>query len=137
MFWREITLPEHKHIEILDLFGLWKVGNNLKLIIKVVECHFKRITSVAKTKNDCKSIMSTLMKNPFIHGSFSELKTKSTDTMIKKEIVLNLLEDPLTLYIRVRTFSFAKDQMQSHKIKQSRLKSRSLRTSLKKMNLEN
>ena len=137
MFWREITLPEHKHIEILDLFGLWKVGNNLKLIIKVDECHFKRITSVAKTKNNCKSIMSTFMKNPFIHESFSKLKTKSTNTMIKKEIALNLLEGLLTLYIRVRTFSLAKDQMQSRKIKQSRLKSRPLRTSLKKMNLEN
>ena len=99
MFWREITLPEHKHIEILDLFGLWKVGNNLKLIIKVAECHFKRITSVAKTKNDCKSIVSRLIKNPFIHESFSKLKRKSTDTVIKKEIALNLLEGPLTLYI--------------------------------------
>ena len=36
----------------------------------------------------------------------------------------------LKFYIRVRTFSFAEDQMQSHKIKQSILKSRSLRTSL-------
>ena len=46
--------------------------------------------------------------------------------LLKKEIALNLLEDLLTLYIRVRTFSFAKGQIQSDKIKQSRLKSSSL-----------
>ena len=131
-----LPLPEHKHIEILDRGGLWKVDNVI-LIFKVAECHFKTITSVPTTKIDCKSIVSTLMKNPIIHENMSKIRSKSTDTIIKKEINLNLLEDLLTLYIRVRTFSFAKGQIQSHKIKQSRLKSRSLRTSLKKMNLEN
>ena len=132
-----LPLPEHKHIEILDRGGLWKVDNNVTLIFKVAECHFKTITSVPTTKIDCKSIVSTLMKNPIIHENMSKIRSKSTDTIIKKEINLNLLEDLLTLYIRVRTFSFAKGQIQSHKIKQSRLKSRSLRTSLKKMDFEN
>ena len=106
-------------------------------VFKVAKCHFKTITSVPTTKIDCKSIVSTLMKNPIIHENMSKIRSKSTDTIIKKEINLNLLEDLLTLYIRVRTFSFAKGQIQSHKIKQSRLKSRSLRTSLKKVNFEN
>ena len=106
-------------------------------VFKVAKCHFKTITSVPTTKIDCKSIVSTLMKNPIINENMSKIRSKSTDTIIKKEINLNLLEDLLTLYIRVRTFSFAKGQIQSHKIKQSRLKSRSLRTSLKKMDFEN
>ena len=76
------------------------------------------------------------MKNPIIDENMSKIRRKSTDAIIKKEIALNLLEDLLTLYICVRTFSFAKGQMQSHKIEQSRLKSRSLRTSLKKMDFE-
>ena len=132
-----LPLPEHKHIEILDRGGLWKVDNNVILIFKVAECHFKTITSVPTTKIDSKSIVSTLMKNPIIHENMSKIRSKSTDTIVKREIALNLLQDLLTLYIRVRTFSFAKGQIQSHKIKQSRLKSRSLRTSLKKVNFEN
>ena len=44
--------------------------------------------------------------------------------LLKKEIALNLLEDKDISPIRVRTFSFAKGQIQSHKIKQSRLKSK-------------
>ena len=89
------------------------------------------------TKIDCKSIISTLIKNPITHENMFKIRSKSTDLIIKKEIALTLLEDLLTLYIHVRTFTFEKSQIQSHKIKQSRLKSRSLRTSLKKMDFEN
>ena len=132
-----LPLPVHKHIEILDWGGLWKVDNNVTLIFKVPECHFKAITSVPTTKLHCKSIVFILMKNPIIHENMSKIRSKSANTIIKKEIALNLLEDLLTLYIRVRTFSFAKGQIQSHKIKQSKLNSRSLWTSLKKMDFEN
>ena len=49
------------------------------------------------------------MKNPIIHENTSKIRSKSTNTIIKKEIALNLLEDLLTLYIRVRTFSFTEE----------------------------
>ena len=39
----------------------------------------------------------------------SRIRSKSTDTIIKKGTALNILEDLLILNIRVRTFSFAKD----------------------------
>ena len=89
----------------------------MTLIFKVAECHLKTISIVPTTKIDCKSIVSTLMKNRIIHEYMSKIRSQSTDTIIKKELDLNLLEDLLTLHIRVRTFSFAKKQMQSHKIK--------------------
>ena len=44
-----LPLSEHSHIKILDRIGLWKVDNIVTLIFKVVECHFKRITSVPTT----------------------------------------------------------------------------------------
>ena len=89
----------------------------MTLIFKVAECHLKTISIVPTTKIDCKSIVSTLMKNHIIHEYMSKIRSQSTDTIIKKELDLNLLEDLLTLHIRVRTFSFAKSQIQSHKIK--------------------
>ena len=51
-----LSLPEHKHIEILDRGGLWEVDNNETLIIKVAEYHFKAITGVPTTKTDCKRL---------------------------------------------------------------------------------
>ena len=97
----------------------------------------KTISSVPATKIDCKSIVSTLIKNRIIHEYMSKIRSKSTDIIIKNKVALNLLEDLLTLHIRVRTFSFAKGQIQSHKINISRLKSSSLRISLKKIDFEN
>ena len=66
-----LPLPEHKYIEILDRGGLCKVDNNVTLIFKVAECHFKAITSVPTTKIDCKNIVFILMKNPIIHENMS------------------------------------------------------------------
>ena len=80
-----LPLPEHKHIEILDRGGLWKVDNNVTLIFKVAECHFKAITSVPTTKVHCKSIVFTLMKNPIIHKNMSKIRSKSANTIIKKK----------------------------------------------------
>ena len=51
--------------------GLWKVDNNVTLISKVAECHFKTIANVPTTKFDCKTIVSALMNNPLIHESKS------------------------------------------------------------------
>ena len=64
-----LPLPEHKHIEITDRDGLREVDNSVTLTFKVSEYHFERITSVPTAKINCKSIVSTLMKNPFIYKS--------------------------------------------------------------------
>ena len=48
------------------------------------------------------------MKNPITHENIFKFRSKSTDLIIKKEIALTLLEDLLTLYIHVRTFTFEK-----------------------------
>ena len=62
--------------------------------------------------------------------SFAKVRRSSPDN-IKKEIAFNLLEDLLTLYIRVHTFSFVKDKVQTLKVGNSKTKSRSLRTGMK------
>ena len=62
---------------------------------------------------------------------FSTIRDNSSD-IIKKEIALNLLEDLLTLYLRVRIFSRVKDKVQAYRIQKSKTKSRFLCTSLKR-----
>ena len=70
------------------------------------------------------------MKNATVLHHASVIKDKS-EAEIKKEVFLNLLEDLLTLYLRLRSFSYANDQQQPHKIQQTKVKARSLRTTLK------
>ena len=63
----------------------------------------------------------------------AEVLTNCSDISdVKKEIALNLLEHVLTLYIRLRSFSHAKVNVQAHKFFAKRQKSRSLRTDMKK-----
>ena len=82
-------------------------------------------------------LKATLMKNPIIHENMSKIRGKSTDTIIKKEIALNLLEDLPILYIHVRVFSFAKGQIQSHIQNGVKVEIKITATSLKKMDFEN
>ena len=126
-----IVLSEHRHVQLLDRGGLWRVTSDVTSIFKVAECYFKCATQKPTTNIDCQIIVSGLMTNLTVLTHAAAIRNKSSD-LIKKETALNLLEDLLTLYIRVRSFSFAKDQQQVFKIRQAKLKSRSLRTALKR-----
>ena len=70
------------------------------------------------------------MENCSMLESFVKVRRSSPDN-IKKEIAFNLLEDLLILYIRVRTFSFAKDKVQVFEIRNSETKSKSVRSGMK------
>ena len=56
----------------------------------------------------------------------------STETVLDKEIRFNLLEEMIMLFIRVRTFSFAKDVRERHKVSKKESRKYSLRTEIKK-----
>ena len=71
------------------------------------------------------------MEDPYLIACFNCVRKKS-DIEIKKEIGLNLLEDMLTLYIRIRAHSHAKDKQEDHKMSKNKTKARSLRTEIKK-----
>lgn len=123
-------LSEHKLVNAQNRGGLWKVTQDVISIFAAAESHFVTATKRAYNKIDCHLIVSALMKDSWVLLNFSKIRSSSIDK-VKKEVAFNLLEDLLTLYIRVRTFSYVKDKQQSHKIQKSKSKSRSLRTSIK------
>jgi len=55
------------------------------------------------------------------------------DTIVPKEVQKTLLEQIVTLFIRVRTFSFAKNTRERHKAAKRESRKRSLRTEIKKI----
>ena len=96
----------------MDRAGLWKLNEN----IKSIWYYFRIATKKHVVKIDSKSIVSNLMANATAFHHATILKIKSEEA-IKKELALNLLfEDLLTLYMRVRSFSFVNDQQQAYKI---------------------
>jgi len=127
----EHDVSNHKLVNIKDRGGLWKVNSHTFNIFAAAETFFLKSTEHFTTKIDCKAIVSNMMRDSWILCNFSSIRNKCTEK-IKKEVVVSLLEDMLTLYIRVRSHSYAKNKQQLHKIQSGKVKSRSLRTDVKK-----
>ena len=128
-----VSLPEHRHVDVLHRGGLWKVIADVIAIFSVAEAHF--LSSINRLQNkilsqDIINALQRTVENCMVLESFPKVRRSSPDN-IKKEIAFNLLEDLPTLYIRLRTFSYVKDKVQVFKIRNSKTKSRSLRTGMK------
>ena len=127
----KLLIPEHKRVELLDRGGLWKVNTDVIAIFSVAESYFLSSSTKGANYIDAKSIASALMTNPCVLTHFSTIRDNSPD-IVKKEIALNLLEDLLTLHLRVRIFAHVKDKVQAYRIQKSKTKSRFLIKSLKR-----
>ena len=125
-----ISLPEHRHVNVLNRGDLWKVNEDVIAIFSVAEAYLLSSTKKLQNKIVSKDIVNALMGNRMVLERFDKVRRSSPDN-IKKEIAFNLLEDLLILYMRVRTCSFVKDKLQAFKIRNGKTKSRSLRTGMK------
>ena len=126
----ETNTDHQKLVNLKDRGGLWKVNVTVFSIFKTAEFHFLQATKNFTTKIDSKGIVSSLLKDPWILACFSKIRSKS-ESPVQKEVAMNLFEDMLSLYIRVRSHSYAKNKQQLHKIQSGKTKARSLRTDMK------
>jgi len=127
----QVDDARYKLVNARDRGGLWKVNSDVINIFKVAEIKFKQATKFFKRRIDSKKIVSDLLCEIEILSSFSNIR-QSAAIKTKKEMAMNILEDALMLYIRVRTFSFVKDLKAQHQLANSQKKSRSLRTEIKR-----
>ena len=72
-----------------------------------------------------------MQTNSIVISNFNSL-CYDIEPRVNKEISFNLLENMLTLFTTVRSFSYAKDIKEKHKIKSNKSKSRLLRREIKK-----
>lgn len=117
--------------------GLWKINSAVFAIFSIVECYFESSTKNFVSCIDATKIVSTLMKDPSLLVHYGSLR-RNTEIKVKKEIALDLLHDMLTLYVRIRSHSYAKNKQQEHKMAKDAMKAKSLRTEIKRVsaNLE-
>ena len=118
-------------IQAKDRGGLWNVTAKVLAIFVQVETTFRQSTTHLGHKIDSKMMVSQLMENPSVLCNFNTVRNQSVEK-VSKEIALNLLEHLITLYVRVRAFSLAKDRRELHNITSKRKKKRSLCTEIKK-----
>ena len=68
------------------------------------------------------------MKDISVLSNFSIVRSLAAEK-VNQEVTLNLLEDLLTLYIRVRTFSFVNQKKEKFKLEAKKQEMNSLRKS--------
>eukprot|EP00794_Sanderia_malayensis_P013194 gene13194-14543_t len=83
--------------------GLWKVKSEVQDIFLSVESKFRLYTKHSVSKIDSKHMLSKLMMSSSIRANYSEI-CANAEKNIPKETALNLLENLLVLYIRVKIF---------------------------------
>ena len=116
-------------INVRDRGGLWRVSKKIQTLFVECEVIFRSKTSNFQYQLSCQDLVNTAMKNITVISYFNSV-VLTVDCLIKKELRMNLLEHILTLFFRVRSFSFAKDVREKHKRAKKESRKRSQRTEL-------
>ena len=119
-------------IEAQNRGGLCCVNEDFQAIFIETEKVFRKETSKANIRSiNIPFIVNVLSKNDTVVGHYENIIQSFDD--VPEEILTELLKCLIELYVRVRSFSFAKDIIQKYKIKEKAKKSKgSLRNNLKK-----
>ena len=131
------TNSNAKIVDALSRGGLWCISTVMQRIFVISEKFFCIQTSASNIRKiDVFNIVKKLMEFPAVQNQF-KVVVDSTAIKISKEVAKSTLYGILTLFIWVRSFSFAKDIVEKHKIKiNKKNKARALRKDLKKMNTQ-
>jgi len=118
-------------INARDRGGLWRVGKKIIRIFLQFEHLFRSKTSTFVTSLICKEFVKEIMSDIIVMSNFNEVCMSTADP-VSKYVQKDLLEQIITLFFRVRTFSFAKNTREQHKMAKKESRKRSLRTEMKK-----
>ena len=92
---------------------------------------FKRATKNFVFKINEAKLISEAIQDTKLRSYYDNL-CQNAESVVDEETRVNLLEQILGLFIRVRSHSYAPDVKEKHKAKYSKVKMHSLRTELKK-----
>ena len=117
--------------------GLWKVSNDTQKIFQICETAFqKNKNEVMKYHQiDISDLCQKLLKNSSVQSHYYNIYS-SINPKVSKENAVNLLEELMLLYLRIRSHSFSKDSKETYKMKSKKSKEHSLRTTIKKASID-
>ena len=110
------SAEENQLIAARNRGGLWQVNSSATNIFIFAEIAFRRET-VGHVRNiDSKNIVERILLKDGKVLSYFENICGQAEFQVEKEDSINLLEQMLILFVRVRSFSYAKDKIQHYKI---------------------
>ena len=100
-------------INVRDRGGLWRVNKQIERVFLQSELLFRARTVSFKTKLACEDLVEEILKDPSVLSNYNNVCLNAS-LEISKEVSFDLLEHLVTIYFRVRTFSYAKDIREKH-----------------------
>ena len=79
-----ISLPKHRHVDVLNRGGLWKVNEDVIAIFSVSEAYFLSSTKELQNKIVSKDIVNALMENCMVLERFAKVRRSSPDNIKKR-----------------------------------------------------
>ena len=123
-----------KLVSSLNCGGLWNITKYAQSIVLKTECHFRQSTSVnSLQKVDFAGIMHNTVTDCDILSSY-QCMASDAELIPNVEVSKNVFHAILSLYIRVRSFSCAKDIIQRYKITAKQSKGKALRKEIMRSN---
>ena len=74
-----VSLPEHRHVDVLNRGGLWKVNEDVIAIFSFAEAYFLSSTKKLQNKIVSKDIVNALMENCMVLENFAKVRRSSPD----------------------------------------------------------
>ena len=128
----ESEIPNSNLIKALSRGGLWSITTQIQRLFVITEKYFLLQTHTQKRSVQVSDIVNNLIKFMPIQETFKAVAI-SCDVEPTEEVRNNVLNALLTLYLRIGTFSYAKDIVQKSKAKVvKKTKDAALRKNLKK-----
>ncbi|XP_074636359.1 uncharacterized protein LOC141894570 [Acropora palmata] len=120
----------------LNRGGLWAITENAQSVFERTEHYFRDVTSDNNfQKIDVTSVISRSVHDVEVVSAYNSMLLDS-ELMINKGVAKDVLHTIIELYVKVRSFSFAKDIIQRHKMKLKQLKSKALRKEISRASKE-
>ena len=120
-------------ISRLNRGGLWFITDDMRKIMHMAENYFqKHAEKLQKHSIDFKIICKDIIKDETVKCKWGEICCQS-ELEIEKHVSNDLLSSIINLYVRIRSFTYAKDIVQKFKLNQSSTgKDKSLRKNIKR-----
>ena len=129
---RTLEDKSQKLVNGLSRGGLWMANDIAQAIFVLAEKLFRTETNVQNIKKiDCSSLVTKALNSIETRAKFN-LLLEDCSMEVDKKIGLDTLQQIFALYFRVRSFSFAKDIVEKYKNANHKVKSKALRTEIKR-----
>ena len=132
---KESDVDSHKLTSSLNRGGLWVISKHAQLIFFRIEYHFRIVTSETTRNIDISSIESRSVCDLQLVSAYNAMLSDS-ELIVDNSIAKDVLHNIVYLYVKVRSFSFAKDVVQKHKIRCKQMKAKALRKDISSAELE-